>query len=148
MVVEMPVAWGEMDAYGHVNNTVYFRYFEQARIAYLERIGFTDEALRGGVGPILASTHCRFRHPLRYPDRVLSATRVTEVAEDRFVMEYRVVSDGARRGGGGGGGRGGRLRLPRGARPGFPRPCCGRYAAWREGGDGRLFAAAGTLYSL
>lgn len=34
VVVEVPVAWGEMDAYGHVNNIVYFRYFETARIAY------------------------------------------------------------------------------------------------------------------
>ncbi len=40
VVVEWDVAWGDMDAYGHVNNVVYFRYFEQARIAYLERIGW------------------------------------------------------------------------------------------------------------
>ena len=40
IVIELPVQWGEMDAYGHVNNTVLFRYFESARMAYFERCGF------------------------------------------------------------------------------------------------------------
>ena len=75
-----------MDAFGHVNNTVFFRLFESARIAYLDRINFrgTD----GGLGPILASTHCRFKRPLVYPDTVRVGARVTEVSDDRFTMEY------------------------------------------------------------
>jgi acyl-CoA thioester hydrolase len=89
VVIEIPVAWGEMDAFGHVNNIVYFRYFESARIAYLEAIGLRGDV---GVGPILASTHCRFRLPLEYPDSVLAGARVTEVGDDCFTMEYRVVS--------------------------------------------------------
>ena len=36
-IIELPVSWGEMDAFGHLNNVVYFRYFESARIAALER---------------------------------------------------------------------------------------------------------------
>ena len=35
----MPVRWGDMDAYGHVNNTVYFRYMEQVRVEWLEQMG-------------------------------------------------------------------------------------------------------------
>lgn len=90
--VETPVAWGEMDAFGHVNNTVFFRYFETARIAYFDEIDFTGGPERGEVGPILHSTHCRFRRPLTYPDTVTVGARVTETAEDRLTMEYRVVS--------------------------------------------------------
>lgn len=89
IVIEMPVAWGEMDAFGHVNNIIYFRYFESARIAYLDAIGLRGD---GEVGPILASTHCRFRLPLEYPDTVHVGARTTEVGGDRFTMEYRVVS--------------------------------------------------------
>jgi acyl-CoA thioester hydrolase len=89
VIVEVPVAWGDMDAFGHVNNTMFFRYFETARIAYLERIGFRGE---NGIGPILASTQCRFRRPLAYPDTVLVGARVSETAEDRFTHEYRLVS--------------------------------------------------------
>jgi acyl-CoA thioester hydrolase len=82
-----------MDAFAHVNNAVYFRWFESARIAYLERIDFTGGVAHAGVGPILHSTHCRFRRPLAYPDVVHVGARTVELADDRFVMEYRLVSD-------------------------------------------------------
>ncbi|MFW6078765.1 MAG: acyl-CoA thioesterase [Gemmatimonadota bacterium] len=95
VVIEAPVAWGQMDAYDHVNNTVYFRWFESARIAYLDRIGFRDIDAHGGVGPILASTRCRFRRALAYPDTVRIGARATAVGEDRFTHEYAVVSEAA-----------------------------------------------------
>lgn len=95
IVIELPVAWGDMDAFGHLNNTVYFRYFESARIAYLDAIGFRGDASHSGVGPILASTHCRFRRALIYPDRVRVGARVSQLADDRFTMEYRIVSESA-----------------------------------------------------
>jgi acyl-CoA thioester hydrolase len=94
--VEFPVAWGDMDAFQHVNNTRYFRYFEDARIAYFERAGLIETAgMPGGVGPILASTSCRFRLPLTYPDTVIVGARCSEVGEDRFEMTHRVVSQTA-----------------------------------------------------
>lgn len=93
VVITLPVAWGEMDAFGHVNNIVYFRYFESARIAYLDAIGFRGDAASGGIGPILASTHCRFRRPLTYPDTVRVGARTTDMADDRFTMEYRIVRE-------------------------------------------------------
>jgi acyl-CoA thioester hydrolase len=92
IVIELPVQWGEMDAYGHVNNTVLFRYFESARMAYFERCGFIATYERDRIGAILHSTSCRFRRPLFCPDTVLIGTRVPEVAQDRFDMEYRVAS--------------------------------------------------------
>lgn len=92
VVLSYPVSWGEMDSFGHVNNTVYFRYFEHARIAFFERTGFTRLMSSTGIGPILAHTSCRFRLPLAYPDTVSIATKVTEIQRDRFTMLYRVVS--------------------------------------------------------
>jgi acyl-CoA thioester hydrolase len=89
VVIETDVAWGEMDAFSHVNNTVYFRWFESARIAYFREVGFTGNA---AVGPILGATSCRMRIPLAYPDRVAIGARVREIAGDRFTMEYAVVS--------------------------------------------------------
>ena len=93
VIVPIPVQWGEMDAYGHVNNTVFFRYFESARVLYLERCGFVEAYDRDKIGAILHSTDCRFRRPLFYPDTALVGTRATEVKEDRFTMEYRLVSE-------------------------------------------------------
>lgn len=93
VVVDTPVAWGDMDYFRHVNNAVFFRYFESARIAYLERIHFEDEMKQGGIGPILHSTQARFRRPVTYPDRVHAAARTVTMLEDRLVMEYRIVSE-------------------------------------------------------
>jgi acyl-CoA thioester hydrolase len=93
VVITFPIAWGEMDAFQHVNNSVYFRYFESARIAYFERLEFMEHMQVTGVGPILASTQCRFRIPLTYPDTVRVGTKIAEIAEDRFVMRYVVMSE-------------------------------------------------------
>jgi acyl-CoA thioester hydrolase len=92
VVVEMPVAWGDMDYFRHVNNIVFFRYFESARIEYLERVGFRELSDGGEVGPILSATGCRFRRPLTWPDTVRVGARVSAIGEDRFDMEYRLLS--------------------------------------------------------
>jgi acyl-CoA thioester hydrolase len=92
VIVEIPVAWGEMDALRHVNNVAYFRYFENARIAYFEKIGFWDLMKTSGIGPILASTKCKFIAALSFPDTVLVGTRTSEIKADRFIMEYCLVS--------------------------------------------------------
>ena len=92
VVVRLPVQWGDMDAYGHVNNTVFFRYFESARVEYLDRCGFLRSFQRERVGAILHSTRCRFRRALTHPDTVLVGAAAREVEEDRFTHEYRLVS--------------------------------------------------------
>jgi len=92
VVVEFDVAWGEMDAYAHVNNVVYFRYFENSRIVYFDRIGWIASKLETGLGPIIASTSARYRKPVSYPDRLLVGTRVIDLQLDRVTIEYRLVS--------------------------------------------------------
>ncbi len=92
VVVEFPVAWGEMDAFGHVNNVHYFRYFENARIAYAAKIMLHEHRDTTGIGPILSSTSCRYRIPLTYPDTLSVGAKITGIEEDRFTMKYVVVS--------------------------------------------------------
>ena len=92
VTVEVPVAWGDMDALGHVNNAVYFRYFETARISFFAELGLGSIGQPSGVGPILHSASCRFRIPLTHPDTVTVGAQIGEVGDDRFVMRYRAVS--------------------------------------------------------
>ena len=92
VVIEIPVQWGEMDAYGHVNNTIVFRFFESARIAFLDECNFIRAYDELKIGAILHSTTCRFRRPLYYPDTVQVGARVSKVHGDRFEMEYLVFS--------------------------------------------------------
>jgi len=94
VVITIPVAWGEMDAFQHVNNIVYFRYFESARIAYFEKMEMMEFMKNTGVGPILKSTECQYKFPLTYPDKVSVGARVSSIGEDNFVMEYCVVGHG------------------------------------------------------
>src|SRR5438105_631032 len=92
VVVQLPVVWGEMDSYRHVNNVVYFRYFESARLEYFRRLDWFEYEKETGIGPILASTQARFRRPLTYPDTVLIMARVGDLGEDRFTLGHRVIS--------------------------------------------------------
>jgi acyl-CoA thioester hydrolase len=92
VVIELPVVWGEMDSYGHVNNVVYFRYLESARVAYLRRLDWLRLQRETAVGPILGSISCRFRKALVYPDTIDVGARVTSIGADRFTMDHRIVS--------------------------------------------------------
>ena len=91
--VQLPLSWGQMDSFAHVNNTQYFRWFEDVRMAYFEASGILEHMTQHQVGPILARTQCRFMAPLTYPDTVHLGTRVSEIGDDRFTMLYRVVSE-------------------------------------------------------
>jgi acyl-CoA thioester hydrolase len=97
VVIEIPVAWGDMDAMGHVNNTVYFRYFESGRIAYFRQLGFVISVDQAGVGPILGAINCQFKYPVTFPDTVSVGVRTVRLEDDRFVVEHCVVSHTARR---------------------------------------------------
>jgi acyl-CoA thioester hydrolase len=92
VVIEIPVAWGEMNAFGHVSNTVYLCYFESARVAYFDKLGTMETMATTGIGPILAETRCRYKLPLTYPDTISLGARIVELAADRCLMHYRVVS--------------------------------------------------------
>ncbi len=92
IVYETDVAWGEMDAFQHVNNVYYFRYFESARVAYLVATGALEAMERTGIGPILHSIGCRYRLPLTYPDRIRVGVRTIALEEDRFTLHHHLVS--------------------------------------------------------
>jgi acyl-CoA thioester hydrolase len=92
VIVEQAVVWGDMDSYQHVNNVVYFRYFENARLEYFRRLDWFKYEEETGIGPILASTQARFRRPLTYPDTIRIAARIAQLGDDRMTMEHIIVS--------------------------------------------------------
>jgi len=92
VINEIPIAWGDMDAFQHVNNVVYFRHFESARISYFEKINFIEVMNETGIGPILSSTQCRYKIPLTYPDKITVGAKIDTIEKDRFIMKYAVFS--------------------------------------------------------
>lgn len=90
--IEIPVAWGEMDALGHVNNVVYFRYFESARIDFLRKAGCSQLRAADGVGFILQAMEARFRVPLVFPDTIVVGTKLVAIEDDRFTLAHSIRS--------------------------------------------------------
>lgn len=78
----MPIRWGDMDAMGHVNNTVYFRYMEQARISWFDKLGLMRSAK--GEGPTLINASCTFLKGLVYPGDVEVRTYVGAAGRSSF----------------------------------------------------------------
>src|SRR5215207_4705675 len=68
-VERIDVRWGDLDAMGHVNNTVYFRYMEQARIGWFESLLPRGEAWNM-VSIVIVNASCNFRKPINYPGTV------------------------------------------------------------------------------
>ncbi len=92
VVISWPVQWGDQDLFGHVNNTVYFRWYESARIAYLDRIGVSEMMNRERVGPILAAIGCNYRRQLNYPDTVEIGSRITRIGRSSATMAHAIWS--------------------------------------------------------
>jgi len=93
VIVTQAVVWGDMDSFQHVNNVVYFRYFENSRLEYFRRLDWFAIQETTGVGPILASTQARFRRALTYPDVIHIGTRLLDLQADRFTIEHHIVSE-------------------------------------------------------
>jgi acyl-CoA thioester hydrolase len=68
-VERIAIRWGDMDAMGHVNNTVYFRYMEQARIGWFDALLPAAEAWKS-TGIVIANASCNFKKPINYPGTV------------------------------------------------------------------------------
>jgi acyl-CoA thioester hydrolase len=92
VIIDQPVAWGDMDSFGHVNNVGYFRYFENARVEYFRRIGWWEYLVETGIGPIVGATQARFRRPVKYPDTLRAGAKVISFAADRFTVAHVLVS--------------------------------------------------------
>ncbi|MCG9698409.1 thioesterase family protein [Shewanella sp. Isolate11] len=90
---EISVAWGEMDALQHINNVVYFRYFETARIDFFNRFFPLDEMYKSGIGPVISDNSARYKRPVTFPDTLFVGISVSEIKSDRFTMHYQVFSE-------------------------------------------------------
>jgi acyl-CoA thioester hydrolase len=91
----IPIRWGDMDAMGHVNNTIYFRYFETVRIAWFDSIGCQPDPK--GEGPVIVNAFCNFIRQLEFPGDILARHYVTNPGRssfDTYITLERVDSPG------------------------------------------------------
>ena len=88
--VEIRVAWGEMDAYGHVNNTVFLRWLETARIEWFEAVDFPE--VEGKLGPVLRTANLEYLLPVKYPDTIEVSVTATRVGRASVTLAYELRS--------------------------------------------------------
>lgn len=93
VTLPIDIAWGEQDAFGHLNNVAYLRYFESVRMHFLERTGILRSHAEQGIGVILASTQCDFLRPVHWPARLLASTGCTAIGNTSFTLTYRLEDE-------------------------------------------------------
>ncbi|KAJ1564754.1 hypothetical protein HK405_014055 [Cladochytrium tenue] len=103
-LITLPVQWGEMDSFGHLNNVVYARYFETGRMTFMQQVmqprlpvaefARFSTGRGGGASMILGSVTVRYRAPVTFPDTLTVGVRVAraKVGVDRFVLDFAAVS--------------------------------------------------------
>ena len=88
MTLDIPVRWGDMDAFGHVNNIVYFQYCESARIAYLDALDLDACRQKPGDAPGLVAANLNFRKQVRYPAILRVTANVTAISRRSITFSY------------------------------------------------------------
>jgi len=86
----MPLRWGDMDAYGHANNTVFFRFFEEARMVWLSSLGFGDRD--APTGPVIIKTSATFLKELKHPATLIVKT-FADKAGNTSLDTYHLLED-------------------------------------------------------
>ena len=92
-VMSLPILWGNMDAFQHVNNTASIRWFESSRIRLLEHPELSGVLKAHGLAPILASVSCNYRRQLRYPETVHVGSKVSRLGNTSLAIQHAVVSE-------------------------------------------------------
>eukprot|EP01095_Lingulamoeba_sp_RSL-Kostka_P015254 TRINITY_DN6964_c0_g1_i1.p1 TRINITY_DN6964_c0_g1~~TRINITY_DN6964_c0_g1_i1.p1 ORF type:complete len:203 (+),score=40.30 TRINITY_DN6964_c0_g1_i1:148-756(+) len=95
--VKVDISWGLMDAFKHLNNVHYYRFFENCRIKQLEYLSkhsenkdFLEAKL---IGPIITHQECYYKGQCKYPDTITVGSRIIKSKDDtEYTEEYSMVS--------------------------------------------------------
>jgi acyl-CoA thioester hydrolase len=89
---DITVNWGDMDALGHVNHSVFATWMETARMRYFSKVGMMEIYENSNIGPILARIEVDYKFPIVYPDVVKVRTSVSRIGNSSFDMVYQISS--------------------------------------------------------
>jgi acyl-CoA thioester hydrolase len=90
----VPTRWLDNDAYGHVNNVVYYSFFDTAVNRYLIECGVLDIHAGGTIG-LVVETHCNFFAPVAFPQTVHVGLRVARIGRSSVRYEIGLFTEQA-----------------------------------------------------
>ena len=91
VVLHLPIQWSDLDAYGHVNNLVYLKWFEDARAAYATQVGVEVVPTGKGIGAVLSDIECTYSRQLKYPGHIYAGVSAREVTMSCVKLGFRIV---------------------------------------------------------
>ena len=91
--LSLRIDWAELDLFGHVNNVMFIKYIQAARVNYWEKIGLYQQFLETKCGPMLASVTCNFLKPLHYPGDIIIQTRMNYIKNTSFSLQHIILND-------------------------------------------------------
>ena len=89
--IELRIDWSELDLFGHVNNVMYFKYIQAARVNYWETIGINASFKENKLGPILLSSSCQFKKQLLYPGNIIVKTGINFIKTTSFGIHHHII---------------------------------------------------------
>lgn len=91
VTIPIDVRWGDMDAYGHVNNACYFTYCESARIAWLEAVDADGARAAENHGPAVVHAECNFWRQVHHPASLLVGVKTTKLGGRSWTLGYEII---------------------------------------------------------
>jgi acyl-CoA thioester hydrolase len=87
------IDWSELDVFGHVNNVMFMKYVQAARLHYVEHIGLMALHRAENIGFMVAETRCQFKKLLHFPGNVNLLTKQISIGNTSFVLEHHITND-------------------------------------------------------
>lgn len=87
------IDWSELDVFGHVNNVMFMKYVQAARLQYVEEIGLMELYRSAHTGFMVAETTCQFKKPLHFPGMVNLHTKQRSIGNTSFVLEHHITNE-------------------------------------------------------
>jgi len=87
------IDWSELDVFGHVNNVMFTKYAQTARLNFVEAIGLMELYRTNKIGFMVAETNCQFKKELLFPGNIHLDTTIEFVKNTSFALVHAMTND-------------------------------------------------------
>jgi YbgC/YbaW family acyl-CoA thioester hydrolase len=88
--INLDVRVGDLNYGNHVGHEHYFLYFQEARLAYLKQLGYSESDIEG-LGMVVAEASCRYKQELLLGDRIQVHCKITDIKTKAFIFKYAIT---------------------------------------------------------
>jgi len=90
--ITLRIDWSEIDSFGHVNNVMFMKYVQAARLNFVDSIGLMKLHRTQNIGFMVAETSCRFKKEMHFPGYVNVSTKIAFIKNTSFSLEHTITN--------------------------------------------------------